>query len=461
MLDVMKTLEAVPSAQSFCSVAQLHSLIEALRNDSAFRVEVVGRSARGVPIHHLRFGAGPVKAFWVASPHVHEPIGSLSVFTLMTLLQQRNRHLLEAGVEWHVMPCIDPDGSLLNEGWSQKPFTFENYMKNFYLQAFRDQVDGSFPIRHKKMVWDRPSREAGLLKAVLDEVRPDFYQALHNTRTGGAFFYLSRDVGQECYREIYRLLEQHDFPLQRRPIWKEICPPYAEGIVQNYSIRNHYDFLEKTSDSPEKLLPYGQSSWDYLAEISPNTLSFIAEMGYARHPRDESEKKTGHSLRKFKLRMDADAKYLATVLLEEWEKVRQDLDPECALYKAVAGGGASLPDHAKVAEGGMPLSLYPTRDTLFNPEYSKEMTEADMFDACIVSGGFFFLRSSYQFVRLLKASPQTAAVRQAVDRLEAAFSEALAEIDRLVDFGALEVMECDRLAKIQLGSGLIVLNTLL
>jgi len=98
---------------------------------------------------------------------------------------------------------------------------------------------------------------------------------------------------------------------------------------------------------------------------------------------------------------------------------------------------------------------------LFNPGNDRTMTEADAFQVCMVEGGFFFLCQSYQFVRLLRASPQTPAVRHAVERLERAYDDVLAEINRHVDFDAFEVVDCDTLTKTQLGSGLIVLNSLL
>jgi enamine deaminase RidA (YjgF/YER057c/UK114 family) len=75
--------------------------------------------------------------------------------------------------------------------------------------------------------------------------------------------------------------------------------------------------------------------------------------------------------------------------------------------------------------------------------------------------GFIPLLLSYQFVRLLKASKQTSVVQQAIDRLEKVFEEALAQIARYVDFNAFEVIDCDTLAKAQLGSGLIALNAVL
>ena len=141
MIDVTQVLRSVPPFDRFRSVAELWALAESLRADSAgFHVEVAGASARGRPIHHVRFGTGRLKVLLVGFPHCDEPIGGLTVFSLLTLLRDRHPGLAEADVEWHVVPCIDPDGALLNEGWSQQPFTLGNYMRHFHKQQLRDQV---------------------------------------------------------------------------------------------------------------------------------------------------------------------------------------------------------------------------------------------------------------------------------------------------------------------------------
>jgi len=50
---------------------------------------------------------------------------------------------------------------------------------------------------------------------------------------------------------------------------------------------------------------------------------------------------------------------------------------------------------------------------------------------------------------------------QQIERLEQVFDDALLELATHVDLGALEVIDCDTLAKVQLGSGLIALNSVL
>ncbi len=462
MIDVEAVLREVPHFDVFCSVEKLHALAESLRGDRRFQITVVGHSARGVPIYHVRFGTGSVRALVVAFPHCMEPIGGLTAFSLLTLLRDGNRALLEADVEWHIVPCIDPDGAMLNEGWTQKPFTFDNYMRHYYVQETVNQVDATFPISYKKMTWSQPSREAGVLKELLDRIRPDFFFSLHNTRTGGAFYYISRDVGPVYYQQIYSLLERHDFPLQKHAQWKEVLAEFAPGVLESVEYRKFYDYFERIMPDPQKtdLLKHGVGSWEYLKEIKPDALSFTAEMGYVVHPGAESTKDTGQNLRRIKLKIDADNKFLGSIILDEWEKVKGDLDTRSPFYKTVIGGWV-LPDRDKLCEGGLPVARYPTQEVLFNPQYDRPMTEADLLNACMVDGGFFYHLFAYQLVRLLKASPQTSAVQNAIARLERVFDDAHAELARYVDFGAFKVVPCDKLAKVQLGSGLIALNAVL
>jgi hypothetical protein len=460
MIDVNEALRAVPPFETFCSVEVLHRLSEELRQDRRFVVEVAGTSRNGVPIYHLKFGAGTVKALLVAGPHCFEPIGSLTVFSLLKLLQSDDSTLTRAGIEWHIVPCSDPDGAILNEGWTQHPFSFERYMKNFYVQSLRDQVDGCFPITYKKLSFTQPSKEATVLKSVLDSVRPDFFFSLHNAWGDGSYYVLTRPIQSEYHTELlallgrYRIAMQDDFRLNLYP------ERFAKGIFKTATIRDYYDYLDRTVPDPGRLmLDGGANSWDYLEEIHEGALGFISELAYFRFPRHEAEEDLGIPLRQVMLRREADSKFIATAILEEWENVEGDLDSSSPLYQTVLTELISKKE--KLHEGGMPLSRYLTRDILFNPRYQRPATRYDLYHVHLVDGGLYFLRAGYQFVRLLRSSQQSIAVHKASARLESIFDRAFADISREVDLNAVEVIDWGTLAKAQLGAGLIVLNSLL
>jgi hypothetical protein len=463
MIGVQEVIDRIPHCETFCSVEKLYALVERLGRSKGFRIEVAGKSRNGRPIHHVRFGSGRVKALLVAGPHCMEPIGSVTVFDLLTLLERGTPTLLQADVEWNIVPCIDPDGAVLNEGWTQKAFSLDNHMRSFYLQPLAEGVDTSFPVRYKELAIERePSTEAGVLKKLLDRTRPDFYFPLHNTFAGGAFYYANRDLGSACYREIHRLLDAHRFPVRSQPQYSEFLAPLAEGILEMYTVRKHYDFLEKTLPRPADFFlnqGYGAASWDYLDEIKPEALTFVAEMGHFRHPSYGSETDTGHNLRQFKLRVEADSKFVAAAVFGAWESVKNDVDRSNPLYDSVVG--LALPTQERIVEGGWPVSRYPTRDTLFNPLYDRPMKEGEKFDACIVNDGLKFLAYYFQLVRLLRASSQTPAIGKETTRLEGVLERTFVDIARHFDLTAIEVFDCDTLARVQLGSGLIALNSVL
>jgi hypothetical protein len=458
LIDVARVLHDVPTFDRFCSVEKLFTLVETLCTDSTrFAVTIAGRSVNGLPIHHVRYGEGSVKALLVGFPHCDEPIGGLTVYSLMTLLAQGNETLVEADVEWHIIPCIDPDGAILNEGWSQRAFTLDNYLKNFHKQELSDQVECSFQIAYKDLLFDRPTQETMVLKALLDTIRPDFYYPLHNAWAGGAFYFLTRDIDQQYHRAFYDLLKEYDIPLQVSAPHRAWCAEFDDGIYEMLSTRKIYDVMERTTPSPAQVLKTGACSWEYLADIKSSAMTFVTELPYLKHPHDGSRKATTHKLRQLKLRIDADNKFLITAILEEWDVVKADLDTHSPFYKKIVNGVISCREQL---QEGLPAWPQKTRETLFNPAYAGNATQGERLDVYLIDR-FYVLCHSYEFVRLLRSSTQTPAVKQATARLEALFDEALSDIKMNVDAGQFKIVDCDTLARVQLGSGLIVLNALL
>jgi hypothetical protein len=457
MICVEELLRGVPQFEKFCSVQDLRTLVESLRvGSSGLQVEVAGMSAMGRPIHHVQCGTGTTKALLVGFPHANEPIGGLTVFSLLNLL--REGALAEAGVEWHVVPCIDPDGAVLNEGWSQSAFTLRDYLRHFHRQELRDQVECSFPIHYKKLSFDQPVPEAQILMRLLQGIRPDFYYPLHNsTGTGAAWCALTRDIGEPAYRAIRQLLGHHGIALQAASPFGASLATFGEGMSELFDTAKYYDYLEGTTPSPQEVLQMGACSWEYLAQIHPQALSFVTELPYVRHPNDASTLDTQQPMRQLKLRVDADNKFVATVILEEWDKVARDLGRESPFYRKTFAGIVAAKE---TLHEGLPSWPYKTRDILWNPAYGGTLTEGERFNIYL-QDRFFVLCHSFEFVRLLKSSSQTAAVTSAIARLEPIFDRALEEIEAQVDAARFEVLDYRMLARVQLGCGLIALNSVL
>jgi len=290
MIDIEKLTEQLPVFDTFCSVDKLNALVEECQADKRFTINVAGTSQQSEPIYHVQFGKGAVKVLAVAGPHADEPIGSLTVFSLLTLLKNSNEELLKQDVEWHIVPCIDPDGARLNEGWTQQAFTHKNFMKYFHKQAYKDQADYSFPMNYKGAVFDQPTQEAQILMRILDRAKPDFYYSLHNAFATGCYFFISEDFGQPIYQAFYRLLEKCNVPLNARSGNHDSSVGYAAGVYEQPSIEQTYANC-KSAGLDLGDMDIGQMSCDYLKEIKPSAVIFVAEPAYANHPHTRSEKK--------------------------------------------------------------------------------------------------------------------------------------------------------------------------
>ena len=176
------------------------------------------------------------------------------------------------------------------------------------------------------------------------------------------------------------------------------------------------------------------------------------------HPSMASKKISNYNYRQLKLKVDADNKLLFTLIMEAWEAVESDLNVDSPFYKKMAPRIAFARDalHECMPE----MQWLVTKDLLFSSAYCGQASEADVFNT-YMTDRYYALAYSYSFVRLLKDSKQTASIVQAIERLDSVFEEALNDIKKHIDFSMFEVIDVNALAKLQLGSGLIVLNSLL
>src|SRR6185369_14070532 len=149
------------------------------------------------------------------------------------------------------------------------------------------------------------------------------------------------------------------------------------------------------------------------------------------------------------LRLDAESRYIATVMLAEWETVKSDVDPASPFYAALINA-KFLATLQELTEGRAQLGRYPLSEILRNPEYDRPMTAGDQLSACVDS--IYFLAARCQFLRLLKASAQTDAIRSATQRLERFFDEAFTQIiGNHINLNAFEAYDARTLARVQMG----------
>lgn len=217
-MDVSPHLSRVPDYAAFPSVDQMHAELDELAaaHPHLVRLRRIGTSRLGEPLRVATIGSGPHDAVIIGGPHPNEPIGALTVSALLRLLIADEELREGFGYRWHLIPCVDPDGARLNEGWYAQPSDRRAYAEHFYRPSEAEQVEWTFPLTGEDYFFDRTLPETEALMRLMDEVKPAFVYSLHNGELQGAFYYLSKDEPELAAR-LADLASTHGLPLHMGP----------------------------------------------------------------------------------------------------------------------------------------------------------------------------------------------------------------------------------------------------
>ncbi len=277
-----KILESVPDYEEFMTVDELDDSSRKLAEEfEAVELLNIGKSISERPILCLKIGKGKRNALLFAFPHPNEPIGSLTVEFLSKYLVENPNITNELGYTWYLIKAIDPDGAVLNEGWFKGKFDPFKYARHYYRPPSHEQIEWTFPVEYKKLLFSNSPPETQALMKLIDEIKPTFMFSLHNAGFCGVYWYITHDI-KEMYPELIDLVEQEQLPIHRgepeTPYLKELHP----AIFQMFGIKEPYDFYEENGVSnPQELIKCGTSSDDYLLrETDGKGFTLLCEMPY-------------------------------------------------------------------------------------------------------------------------------------------------------------------------------------
>ncbi|MDI3341658.1 MAG: M14 family zinc carboxypeptidase [Sphaerobacter sp.] len=282
-MDLREYMRGVPEFDRFLTVDELHAGIARLAEDypEIARLRRVGTSRLGEPLHLLSIGHGPKHAFIFGCPHPNEPIGAMMVHHLTAVLCRDAALRDGLGYTWHFIPCVDPDGTRLNEGWFAGPFTPRHYARHFFRPAPDQQVEWTFPVAYKRLFFDRVLPETQMLMRVIDELQPELMVSLHNAGFGGVYYYISR-AAEPLYDTLHQLPAWEELPLNLGEPEAPFMQALAPAIYRMASVRESYDYLEAHGGDPTRR-PSGTSSDDYARKYG--TFTLVVEMPYFDDPR--------------------------------------------------------------------------------------------------------------------------------------------------------------------------------
>ncbi|MFE3599124.1 M14 family zinc carboxypeptidase [Streptomyces sp. NPDC059142] len=221
----------------------------------------------------------------VGGVHPNEPVGAVTALHLATTLCEDDALRAHFGGAWHIVPCVDPDGARLNEGWFADPTDKRLYGRHFYRPAGDEQVEWTFPFAYRDAYFDRVLPETLALMRLLDATEPRFLTTLHNCESGGAYYYVSRPAP-----ELYGLLEAVPpavgIPLATGEPEAAHSPRYAPSVYGVIDMRDAYDYLDGLGADAAAALA-GASSAAYTEPYG--TFYFAAEVPHWAHPEADDD----------------------------------------------------------------------------------------------------------------------------------------------------------------------------
>jgi hypothetical protein len=313
---ILRRAGAVPDRTDFPLLGELTDAFEALaaRHPTQIAVRQIGTSRRGEPLKAYTIGRGRLSHLVVGGVHPNEPIGSWTALHLTQQLMEDPVLSDRLDAKWSIIPCVDPDGYRLNEGWLANPGDRADYARHFFRPAPDEQVEWTFPFSYKKAHFDRMLPETKALRDAIDLVRPDLYVPLHNSEMGGVYYYLSRDIPalHEPLRQIPRHLA---IPLNEGEPEAGYLVELAPAIFAEGSLEDVYDWFEERGLDPFPPGSAGNSSGEYAARVH-GALCLIAELPYWRDERVQDTRPTEESYADLLERTGRQTAELAEVLAE-------------------------------------------------------------------------------------------------------------------------------------------------
>ncbi|WP_019546008.1 M14 family zinc carboxypeptidase [Streptomyces sulphureus] len=239
----------------------------------------VSEHEEGLP-EPTRSGAGGEDYVIVGGVHPNEPVGGVTILHLATRLCEDTALRERFGAAWHLVPCSDPDGARLNEGWFGDPEDKYLYGRHFYRPRGEEQVEWTFPFAYRDAYFDEVLPETLALMRLLDSTKPRFLTTLHNCEAGGAYYYLNRPA-PALYPQLTAIPAAAGIPLATGEPEAAHTPLYAPGIHGAIDMRAAYDYLESHGGDPAAVLA-GASSCAYAEPYG--TFYFVAEVPQWTHP---------------------------------------------------------------------------------------------------------------------------------------------------------------------------------
>lgn len=368
-----RLVDGIPRIESFYTLEELSRRAQQLVCDHPDSVEMIGlgKTRSGRPLACLRIGRGPCRVVACGAPHPNEPVGCMTLSYLAETLAEDPALCEELGCTWYIVTAWDADGLALNEGWLHGPFTLFEYARHYFRPTFSEQPDWTFPVRHKGLVFDRPTPEAEAVRTLIDDVAPDVMLSLHNCSFGGAYWYETEPT-PEIWESLLKAAQTRGIPVNLSTPEMPYARLFAPAVFRTLDAETEYDYYESLGASdPSSLIRHGTTSASYAARRH-GTLGFVCEIPYFIDPKIGDGRGCGRTLR------DVTADRLEAVAecgrrLAEWmSRLGDVIRPDSPYRLPLITPSFSASDSAL------------GRQAAADPAFNREASVAEEFEACVV-----------------------------------------------------------------------------
>ncbi|MFX1418093.1 MAG: M14 family zinc carboxypeptidase [Promethearchaeota archaeon] len=452
-MNLNKILENIPDYKEFLTVNELNDSSRKLA-EKYKSVELInlGTSGSGREILCLKIGKGKKNALLFAFPHPNEPIGSLTVEFLSKYLAENPNLIDELGYTWYLIKVIDSDGAALNEGWFKGKFDPLKYARNYYRPPSHEQIEWTFPIEYKKLIFSDPPPETKALMKLIDDIKPSFMFSLHNAGFCGVYWYVTHDI-KEMYPDLIKLVKKEHLPIHRGEPEAQYLKELHPAIFQMFGIKEGYDFYEKNGvENPQELIKCGTSSDDYLlTKTDGKGFTLICEMPYFYDNALDDDSLSSYNRREIILELFDFFIEIHKFTKAKFNSIKKYCEPSSRIFTSVVD---FVDNFRKKLEPEIEYAKT-------SEKYEGKATVAQAFDN-LVAGRYYSSLGLGMLARLCEEVMITHPELE--ERIQSIKSEVDLRVEQIINNilkkTNFEIIPIQKLVKIQVGSALIAIRYL-
>ncbi|MHA1828536.1 MAG: hypothetical protein ACTSX6_07800 [Candidatus Heimdallarchaeaceae archaeon] len=261
-----------PTYKEYFTYEELHQIMS---KKEKIQKKNIGESKSGKEIFSHQIGKGKTRVLVYGIPHSDEIVGSLTVDYLAELIDKFP--ILQEAFTFQLIPCIDPDGLEMNNGWLKGKFSPMKFFLYRYHRPDEEDIDWSFPIKTNTYTFETKLPETLAILKVLKTFQPHIFSSLHSIQFAGIHFYFDKNYMQ-LFDKIEAFVDKKNIPLQKgKPFFIEEDWEYRPGFYRFYTTREMLnDYLR--DGIPIQNLRRGEFSGAYFSRENPQGIALIPEV---------------------------------------------------------------------------------------------------------------------------------------------------------------------------------------